>query len=153
MQPKSLETKMDRAGRVLVYQDCSISGYENIFVIGDAAAFINKEGNLLPAVAPVAIQQGKYVAKIILEEKKSGIREPFTYLDKGNLATIGKAKAIAEIRGLKFSGFLAWLTWSFVHILFLIGYRNRFRVMAEWIWKYITKQHGIRLIVGKAKNN
>jgi len=150
---KSLETKMDRAGRVLVYQDCSISGYENIFVIGDAAAFINKEGNLLPAVAPVAIQQGKYVAKIILEEKKSGLRKPFTYLDKGNLATIGKAKAIAEIRGLKFSGFLAWLTWSFVHILFLIGYRNRFRVMAEWIWKYITKQHGIRLIVGKAKNN
>jgi len=81
------------------------------------------------------------------------MRVPFTYMDKGNLATIGKAKAIAEIRGLKFSGLFAWLTWSFVHILFLIGYRNRVRVMAEWIWNYITKQHGIRLIVGKAKNN
>ncbi|OGU35788.1 MAG: pyridine nucleotide-disulfide oxidoreductase [Ignavibacteria bacterium RIFOXYB2_FULL_35_12] len=150
---KSLHTKMDKAGRVLVNQDCSIHNHENIFVIGDAASFLDKKGNLLPGVAPVAIQQGKYVAKIILEEKKSGMRVPFTYMDKGNLATIGKAKAIAEIRGLKFSGLFAWLTWSFVHILFLIGYRNRVRVMAEWIWNYITKQHGIRLIVGKAKNN
>ena len=150
---KSLHTKMDKAGRVLVNQDCSIHNHENIFVIGDAASFLDKRGNLLPGVAPVAIQQGKYVAKIILEEKKSAMRVPFTYIDKGNLATIGKAKAIAEIRGLKFSGLFAWLTWSFVHILFLIGYRNRVRVMAEWIWNYITKQHGIRLIVGKAKAN
>lgn len=150
---KSLDAKLDKVGRVLVNRDCSVPGCENIFVIGDAAALFDKKGNILPGVAPVAIQQGKYVAKIILEEKKSGSRESFTYRDKGNLATIGKAKAIAEIRGLKFSGFLAWLTWSFVHILFLIGYRNRFRVMAEWIWSYITKQHGIRLIVGKAKND
>lgn len=150
---KSLDTKLDKVGRVLVNRDCSVPGHENIFVIGDAAALFDKKGNILPGVAPVAIQQGKYVAKIILEAKKSGSRESFTYRDKGNLATIGKAKAIAEIRGLKFSGFLAWLTWSFVHILFLIGYRNRFRVMAEWIWSYITKQHGIRLIVGKAKND
>lgn len=150
---KSLDTEMDKAGRVLVKQDCSIHNHENIFVIGDAAALLDKKGNFLPGVAPVAIQQGKYVAKIILDEKKSGRREPFIYLDKGNLATIGKAKAIAEIRGLKFSGLFAWLTWSFVHILFLIGYRNRVRVMAEWIWNYITKQHGIRLIVGKAKTN
>lgn len=150
---KSLDTYTDKAGRVLVKQDCSIHNHENIFVIGDAAALLDKKGNFLPGVAPVAIQQGKYVAKIILDEKKSGRREPFIYLDKGNLATIGKAKAIAEIRGLKFSGLFAWLTWSFVHILFLIGYRNRVRVMAEWIWNYITKQHGIRLIVGKAKTN
>jgi len=150
---KSLDTNTDKAGRVLVKQDCSIHNHENIFVIGDAAALLDKKGNFLPGVAPVAIQQGKYVAKIILDEKKSGRREPFIYLDKGNLATIGKAKAIAEIRGLKFSGLFAWLTWSFVHILFLIGYRNRVRVMAEWIWNYITKQHGIRLIVGKAKTN
>lgn len=150
---KSLDTNTDKAGRVLVKQDCSIHNHENIFVIGDAAALLDKKGNFLPGVAPVAIQQGKYVAKIILDKKKSGRREPFIYLDKGNLATIGKAKAIAEIRGLKFSGLFAWLTWSFVHILFLIGYRNRVRVMAEWIWNYITKQHGIRLIVGKAKTN
>ena len=149
---KSLNTDMDNAGRVLVNKDCSIPNYENIFVIGDAAALRDKTGNFLPGVAPVAIQQGKYVARIILEEKRHENRQPFSYLDKGNLATIGKAKAIAEIRGLKFSGFIAWLIWSFVHILFLIGYRNRFRVMAEWIWKYVTNQNGIRLIVGKVKN-
>lgn len=150
---KSLKTDLDKTGRVLVNNDCSIPNFKNIFVIGDAAAFKDENGSFLPAIAPVAIQQGKYVAKIILEKIDSNERKPFKYLDKGMMATIGKAKAVAKIRNLEFSGLFAWLVWSFVHILFLISFRNRFRVMVEWIWHYITHQHGIRLIVGKAKPN
>lgn len=145
---KTLNTELDRAGRVIVDNDCSIPGYPEIFVIGDAAHF-NDCGEILPGVAQVAIQQGRYVAEII----KSGIpkekREPFHYKDKGIMATIGKAKAVAEIKGIKLYGLFAWLAWSLVHIFFLIGFRNRFRVMIEWIWYYITRRHGTRLIVGK----
>ena len=147
----SLNVKMDKAGRIIVNKDCSIPDNRDIFVIGDAALFLDENNKPLPGVAPVAIQQGKFVAKLILANKSESERDLFKYIDKGNLATIGKAKAIAEIRGLKFSGYFAWLTWCFVHILYLIGYRNRFRVMAEWIWNYITKKRGIRLIVGKSK--
>jgi NADH dehydrogenase len=150
---KTLNTDLDKAGRVIVNKDCSIKDYPNIFVIGDAASFKDDEGKLLPGVAQVAIQQGKYVAKIIEENIPPDKRESFKYVDKGNLATIGKGKAIADIKGLKLSGFFAWLVWSFVHIFYLIGFRNRFKVMAEWIWFYITKRQGIRLIVGKAKND
>jgi NADH dehydrogenase len=142
---------MDKAGRVIVNKDYSIPNNRDIFVIGDAALSLDENNKPLPGVAPVAIQQGKFVAKLILANKNESERDSFKYIDKGNLATIGKAKAIAEIRGLKFSGHFAWLTWCFVHILYLIGYRNRFRVMAEWIWNYITKKRGIRLIVGKSK--
>lgn len=145
---KTLNTELDRAGRVIVDNDCSIPGHPEIFVIGDAAHF-NDCGKILPGVAQVAIQQGRYVAEII----KSGIpkekREPFHYKDKGIMATIGKAKAVAEIKGIKLYGLFAWLAWSLVHIFFLIGFRNRFRVMIEWIWYYITRRHGTRLIVGK----
>lgn len=148
---KTLEVDLDKAGRVIVNQDCSIANHDNIFVIGDAAAFKSDNGNILPGIAPVAIQQGKFVAKTILSDVTSRNRKPFNYVDKGSMATIGKAKAIAKIRNLEFTGLFAWLLWSVVHVFFLIGFRNRFRVMAEWVWKYITHQHGIRLIVGKVK--
>ncbi len=146
---KSLNVELDRAGRVIVNKDCSLPGNPEIFVIGDAAHFSDESGNVLPGVAQVAIQQGKFVAGIIKNEIPVANRPTFKYRDKGTMATIGKAKAVAEIKGFKLSGVIAWLTWSLVHIFFLIGFRNRFRVMIEWIWYYITKRHGTRLIVGK----
>jgi NADH dehydrogenase len=149
----SLNTKLDRAGRVYVKKDMSIEGDPNIFVIGDAALSFDEKGKQLPGVAPVAIQQGRYVGKIIKDKIQPENRKFFHYVDKGNLATIGRAKAVADIHGLKLSGFIAWAAWCFIHIFFLIGFRNRFRVMAEWAWYYITFRHGIRLIVGKGDND
>ena len=148
---KSLDEKLDKAGRVIVENDLSIHGNENIFVIGDAALAKNKSGEPLPGIAPVAIQQGKYVADVIKSNMAREYRKPFAYLDKGSMATIGKAKAIAKIRNLEFSGLFAWLLWSFVHIFFLIGFRNRFRVMAEWIWYYFSSRRGVRLITKRPK--
>lgn len=149
---KTLNTRLDNAGRVIVEEDCSISGYPNIFVIGDAALMKNENGETLPGVAPVAMQQGKYVGKIIANNIPKTKRKKFVYTDKGSMATIGKAKAVAMIKGLKLSGFFAWLAWSLVHIFFLIGFRNRFRVFAEWIWYYITNRQGTRLITNSTKD-
>lgn len=146
---KSLDAELDRAGRVIVNKDCSLPNHPEIFVIGDAAHFEDENGNVLPGVAQVAIQQGKFVSEIIKNEIPFDKRPKFKYIDRGTMATIGKAKAVAEIKGLKLTGLLAWLAWSFVHVFFLIGFRNRFRVMIEWIWYYITRKHGTRLIVGK----
>lgn len=146
---KTLDVQLDRSSRVLVDSDCSVPGYPEIFVIGDSANLKDINGNLLPAIAPVAIQQGRYVGKIISHEIPKQSRKPFRYFDKGTMATIGKAKAVAQIKGLKISGFFAWLMWSFIHIAYLITFRNRFRVMAEWIWYYFTNRQGTRLIVGK----
>jgi len=122
-----------------------------VFIIGDAALFI-KDKKPLPAVAPVAIQQGKYVAKIIKSELSKEKRKPFRYFDKGNLATIGRARAILQVGHIKASGFIAWLVWAFVHIMVLIEFRNRYKLMAEWIWYYITHRHGIRLITTKGNS-
>lgn len=146
---KTLKIETDRAGRAIVEKDCSIPRYENIFVIGDACSLNDEKGNLLPGVAQVAMQQGKFVANIISKNIPKSKRENFHYVDKGSLATIGKAKAVAEIKGFKFSGLFAWLLWSFIHIFFLISFKNRFRVMIEWIWYYITNKRGTRLLVGK----
>jgi NADH dehydrogenase len=146
---KSLEIDVDKVGRAIVESDCSVNGFSNIFVIGDAAIMKDERGLVLPGIAPVAIQQGKYVSEIIDRDIPKERRLAFKYHDKGSMATIGKAKAVVEIKKLKFSGLFAWLIWSFVHIFFLISFRNRFRVMAEWIWYYITNKQGTRLIVGK----
>lgn len=146
---KTLDIQLDRNFRAIVDNDCSIPGYPNIFVIGDAANFKNGNGNPLPAIAPVAIQQGKYVGDIVSRQVSKENRKLFKYFDKGTMATIGKAKAVAQIKGFKITGFLAWLMWSVIHVAYLITFRNRFRVMAEWIWYYFTNQHGTRLIVGK----
>lgn len=142
----SLRVQLDRAGRVVVENDLSIKGCPNIFAIGDAANLKNENGDLLPGIAPVAMQQGKYAAKLIGKGIEKGKRKPFKYFDKGSMATIGKAKAVAKIRKLEFSQYIAWFLWSFVHIFFLITFRNRFRVMAEWIWCYFTSRRGVRLI-------
>ena len=145
----SLETKQDRTGRVFVNDDLSISGHQNIFVIGDAAHKKDKNGDPLPALAPVAIQQGDFLGTLIRNEINGKNREAFQYTDKGTMATIGRAKAVADIRGFKFSGFFAWILWSVVHILFLIGFRNRFRVFVEWMWHYFTFKRGVRLITDR----
>lgn len=144
---KSLNTEIDRAGRAVVKDDLSIKEDDKIFVIGDAAAIKNKRGEYLPAIAPVAMQQGRYVARIIAKNLIGNSRGVFKYNDKGTMATIGKAKAVGVVKGIKLSGLIAWLAWSFVHIAYLIGFRNRLRVMVEWIWYYITNRPGIRLII------
>ena len=144
---KTLGTETDKSGRAVVNDDLSIKENQNIFVIGDAALVKNEKGEQLPAIAPVAIQQGKYVAKILIKNLADKSRGKFKYNDKGTLATIGKAKAVGVVKGIKLSGLIAWLAWSFIHILYLIGFRNRLRVMIEWIWYYITNRPGIRLIV------
>lgn len=155
---KSLPVKLDRQGRVVVNPDLSIPGFPDAFVIGDSASFTDKNGETLPAIAPVAMQQGKHVGKIILEGLPFGLRPDFVYRDKGTMATIGKARAVAYLKGQSFKGWFAWLLWSLVHILFLIGFRNKIRVMLEWIWYYITNKSGARLIVnafrkGNSKNS
>ena len=116
-------------------------------MIGDAALVKNENGEFLAAIAPVAIQQGKYVAKNLVKNLSGKQRVKFKYNDKGTLATIGKAKAVGVVKGFKLSGLIAWLAWSFIHIFYLIGFRNRLRVMIEWIWYYITNRPGIRLII------
>ncbi len=146
---KKLNTELDKAGRVIVEKDCSIKEYPNIFVIGDAANYIDEKGKPLPGVAPVAEQQGKFVAKLIAQIKAGANRKVFKYFDKGNLATIGRAKAVLQISNFKLSGFSAWLIWGFVHIAFLINFRKRYKVMTEWIWSYLTFKNDIRLITHK----
>lgn len=148
---KSLDSEQDRIGRVKVNDDLSLAGFPNIFVIGDAAFKKDKKGNPLPGLAPVAMQQGKYIGNLLKDEAKNKPRKNFEYVDKGTMATIGRAKAVADIKGLKVTGFIAWLIWGVIHIFFLIGFRNRFRVFAEWIWHYITFKRGVRLIANKGK--
>ncbi|MCH8494634.1 MAG: NAD(P)/FAD-dependent oxidoreductase [Balneolales bacterium] len=145
---KTLDVETDRAGRAIVAPDMSLPRHRDIFVIGDAVHMKDADGNPLPAIAPVAMQQGKHVAKLIKNPSLYDAveREPFQYLDKGSMATIGRARAVADIRGLKLSGFIAWAMWSVVHILFLIGFRNRLHVFVEWMWHYFTYKRGVRLI-------
>lgn len=149
---EQLNTPLDQMGRAIVKPDLSIENAPNVFVIGDAA-HIKYENNskIVPGIAPAAIQSAKYVASIIKNELTSRTnsvnRKPFEYWDKGSMATIGRAKAIAQIGKLEFSGIFAWLLWAVIHIVYLIGFRNRFSVMAEWTWYYITFKPGARLII------
>jgi NADH dehydrogenase len=143
---KTLEVPLDRQGRVIVEPDLSIPGYPEIFVIGDASTAMGPDGKPLPGVAPVAIQEGKYVASILKKQLPKEQRPPFVYFDKGSLATIGKGKAIAWVGKLQLYGIFAWFMWCFVHIAYLVGFRNRFSVMFEWFIFYITGQRGARLI-------
>ncbi|MGK9476033.1 NAD(P)/FAD-dependent oxidoreductase [Melioribacter sp. OK-6-Me] len=146
-----IEAEKDNYGRVFVKADCTLKNYSNVFIIGDAAHF-NDRGTVLPAIAPVAIQQAKYVSEIIKKEIHPDKRRPFVYKDKGIMATIGKAKAVARIGKLKIDGFLAWVVWGAVHIAYLIHFRNKFRVITEWIWLYITNRHGVRLIINESSD-
>jgi NADH dehydrogenase len=143
---KMLGAPIDRAGRVLVTADLSVPEHPEVFVTGDLAAAKMKDGSFVPGVAPAAIQMGKFAARQIKRSLANQPREQFQYLNKGTLATIGRSKAVADLGKLHFSGYFAWLAWLFVHLLFLIGFRNRFMVLAEWAWDYVTYNHSARLI-------
>ena len=153
---KKLGVPVDRAGRVLVEPDLSVPGHPEVFVIGDLAALNDKNGKLLPGVAPVAILEGRYVAKLIRREVEAREtsrgqlppRKPFHYFDKGSLATIGRAAAVAQFGKIHISGYVAWLAWLFIHILFLVGFQNRVLVLTQWAWSYFTYERGARLITG-----
>jgi NADH:quinone reductase (non-electrogenic) len=145
---KKLGVPVDRAGRVLVNGDLSLPGISEVFVIGDLAALKDQHGNWLPGLAPVAMQEGSFVAKSIAADLLEKPRKDFHYRDKGTLATIGRAAAVAQIGKLHISGYLAWLAWLFVHIFFLIGFRNRIFVLLQWAWSYVTFERGARLITG-----
>jgi NADH dehydrogenase len=145
---RSVGAPIDRQGRVCVERDLSVPGDAMMFVIGDAACALDAEGHALPALAPVAMQQGRYVARLIRENILPASRPPFVYHDRGTMATIGKAKAVAQIGPIRTIGMMAWLLWSLVHIFFLIGFRNRLRVMFEWAWYYVTLRPGARVIIG-----
>jgi NADH dehydrogenase len=142
-----LGAKLDRAGRVLVEKDCSIPGHPEVFVVGDLA-HLEQDGHMLPGVCQVAMQMGTHAARTIVAEQRGKPRRNFRYFDKGNMATIGRAAAVADIHGLRFGGFLAWLIWVFIHILYLIGFRNRIAVMIQWAWAYIGQRRSNRLITG-----
>ena len=146
---RTLGAPLDRQGRVLVEPDCSLPGHREVFVLGDAAAYTHQQGfELLPGICPVAIQQGHYVARAIRDDLAGRSRSPFHYRNKGQLAVIGRGRAVADLVRLRASGFVAWLLWVFVHIFFLIGFRNRVIVMFEWAWSYVTFQRGARVITG-----
>ncbi|MDB6081916.1 MAG: Pyridine nucleotide-disulfide oxidoreductase [Chlamydiia bacterium] len=144
----SLDTPLDRCGRAIVNPDLSIPGHPEIFVIGDAAHCIDKKKKKpLPGVASVAIQQGRYVARIIAHNTPPEKRKAFAYFDKGIMATVGKAKAVAAVGKLKISGYLAWLAWCFVHIFYLVSFTNRLLVLFHWLYLYIFNKRRIRLII------
>ena len=143
---EKLNTKTDNEGRAIVDPDCSLKDDGNVFVIGDAANYKDKKNNTLPGIAPVAIQQGKYLAKVIKSKTIKKDRKPFKYNDKGMMATVGRYKAIGKIGNIEVSGFLAWLFWSAIHILYLIGYRSKILVVIEWIFSYLFNKKGTRLI-------
>ena len=148
---RALGAPVDRAGRALVEPDLSIPGHREVFVIGDLASLKDASGKQLPGVAPVAMQQGKWVARQVAADLAGIPREPFRYFDKGSLATIGRAAAIAQFGKIHISGFIAWLAWLFIHILFLIGFRNRAVVMFQWAWSYLTYERSARLITGESR--
>ncbi len=143
---KSLDVPLDKSERVIVNPDLTIPGHPEIFVIGDAACNYNKDKKPLPGIAPVAIQHGCYVAQLIHQQIPTEERKPFVYFDKGTIATIGRAKAIAIIGKLKISGYLAWLAWSLIHVVYLISFASRLLIMTQWIFLYFFNERRIRLI-------
>ena len=143
---EKLNTEVDKFGRVIVNDDFSIKNSNSIYVIGDAANYKNKNGEPLPGIAPVAIQQGKYLAKLLTTNQSSNIKKNFRYRDKGMMATIGGFKAIGVIGKIQVSGLLAWLTWSLVHLVYLIGYKSKFIVLIEWVFAYFLNKRGTRII-------
>ena len=144
---KKLDVKLDR-GRVVTNEYCQIPKYENIYVLGDQA-FFEQDGKPLPGLAPVAIQQGKYATKNILNLVNGKANKPFHYMDKGSMATIGRNKAVMDAFGLRVSGVIAWLAWLFVHIMYLVGFKNRIIVLFQWAWSYLSFKKGSRLIIDR----
>ena len=147
---KKLGAELDKAGRVKVNPDLSVPGHPEIFVFGDAALVLDKAGKPVPGVSPAAMQMGRYAARVIEAELSAGanrpVRPPFKYWDKGTMATIGRSAAVAWIGRLKISGYPAWLAWLFVHLIFLIGFRNRLAVLLQWTYSYFAYKRGARII-------
>lgn len=141
-----LGTPLDKQGRLIVNDDCSLPGHSHIFAIGDQACFLDESGKSLPGLAPVALQQGRFVADLILAELTGRFRKKFRYLDKGQLATIGRKKAVLQLGAFQLSGFFAWLAWLIVHVYYLIGFKNRVFVISQWTYAYFTFKRGARLI-------
>ena len=151
---KTLGEPLDRQGRVIVEPDCTLPGHPEVFVLGDAAACKDPvHGEMLPAVAPVAIQQGQYAARTIRAAIAGRERKPFHYFNKGQLAVIGRAKGVADLGRVRFGGFVAWFIWIFIHIAYLIGFRNRVLVLIQWAWSYVTYSRGARLITGEGRDS
>ena len=148
---KNLGAELDRAGRVKVNQDLTIAGHPEVFVIGDMAVFTHQTGQPLPGVCPVAMQMGRHAARNILASIEHRPMRSFKYRDKGQMATIGRNRAIADLKVISFGGFFAWLSWLFIHLIFLIGFRNRIFVFFQWVWAYFTYSRGARLIYGVFK--
>jgi NADH dehydrogenase len=153
---KTLGVALDKSGRVLVEKDCAIPGHEDAFAIGDASYLEDEHQRPLPGVSPVAMQEARHVARWITRTVRSAsaiTRDPFRYVDKGSMATIGRSRAIAQTGRMHLSGFLAWLAWLFVHIWFLVGFRSRIVVMFTWFWSYVTYKRGARLITSYAASH
>ena len=145
---KELGAETDRAGRVFVNPDLSVPGHPEIYVIGDMALFTHQTGEPLPGASPVAIRMGRHAARNILARIDKHPTEPFKYFDKGRMATIGRNKGIVDLKFARFGGFLAWLSWLFVHLIFLIGLRNKVLVFLQWVWAYLSYSRGARLLYG-----
>ena len=145
---QTLDVPLDGAGRVLVEPDLTIPGHKEVFVLGDLAAARQRDGSFVPGVAPAAIQEGQHTAENLRRAVEGQPLRPFRYRDKGSLATIGRAAAVADFGRLRFGGFVAWMAWLVIHLFFLIGFRNRLLVMTQWAWAYLTYQRGARLITG-----
>lgn len=141
---------VDRGGRIAVNPDCTVGSRTDIFAIGDLMTLPGPDNKPLPGVAPVAVQQGQYVAKVLLRRAKGEAAPgPFKYFDKGMMATIGRSRAVLESNGIRMSGFFAWVAWLFIHILYLARFENRFMVLFQWAWNYITRNRTARLITGE----
>jgi NADH dehydrogenase len=140
---------LDRAGRVMVQPDLSLPGHPEVFVIGDLAHYAHQTGQPLPGVAPVAMQEGRFVAEHIVRRVEGRSPLPFRYRDKGSLATIGRNAAVADIGWLRLSGYPAWLIWLFVHLLYIVEFQNRALILLQWAWNYITRNRSARLITGE----
>ncbi|MDX9752922.1 MAG: NAD(P)/FAD-dependent oxidoreductase [bacterium] len=140
---------VDRIGRIQVAPDLTLPGHPEIFVIGDLAHCVGPDGQPLPGVAPVAMQQGKYTARQIVQRLRGTPMPPFRYLDLGNMAVIGRAAAVVNLRFIRFGGFAAWLVWLFVHLMHIVEYENRFLVFIQWAWNYFTRNRGARLMTGQ----
>ncbi len=147
---ETLHAPQDRQGRITVTPECTLPGHPELFIIGDAAAVPDSRfaGGTVPAIAPAAIQMGEYAGKQIIAAVAHRPVRPFRYRNKGQLAVVGRGKAVADLPGAGFGGFPAWLIWIFVHIAYLIGFRNRLLVLIEWAWSYLTYNRGARLITG-----
>jgi NADH:ubiquinone reductase (H+-translocating) len=144
-----LPGEKDSQGKIFVNSDTSLPGFPEVFIIGDQAAFKNSEGKTLPGIAPVAMQQGQFLKKVIQADRDKKPRPNFEYKDKGMMATIGRSKAVAHIFGYNFSGIFAWLAWVFIHVLYLMSFKSRFFVLLQWAWAYFTFGRGARLITYK----